>query len=218
MVRDNRQGYAIVAVMVVLFLGSVLSMKRVPGHPSRQRPVSVGEPRKAPNNVSASRISNIRICHHLDFHRCGRLVPRLVHQPRRCVTMFVCSSVKSHRGGVGSGLYGMLVLAVITVFICGIDGRSKPEYLRKKIGGREIKSRRCISLRPRYCADGTALAMALPGDRSHAQPWCARLVRSALRFHLRREQKRLGIRGISVNTNWYNTLWASRCSPAISYR
>lgn len=41
-------------------------------------------------------------------------------------------------GGVGSGLYGMLVLAIVTVFLCGLMVGRTPEYLGKKIGQREI--------------------------------------------------------------------------------
>ncbi|CAN5603591.1 potassium-transporting ATPase subunit KdpA [soil metagenome] len=41
-------------------------------------------------------------------------------------------------GGVGSGLYGMLMLAVVTVFLCGLMVGRTPEYLGKKIGRREI--------------------------------------------------------------------------------
>ena len=42
-------------------------------------------------------------------------------------------------GGVGSGLYGLLVLAIITVFVAGLMVGRTPEYVGKKIGGREIK-------------------------------------------------------------------------------
>ena len=42
-------------------------------------------------------------------------------------------------GGVGSGLYGMLVLAILTVFVAGLMVGRTPEYLRKKIRAREIK-------------------------------------------------------------------------------
>jgi len=42
-------------------------------------------------------------------------------------------------GGTGSGLYGMLILAVLTVFVAGPDDRSNAEYLGKKLGGREVK-------------------------------------------------------------------------------
>ena len=42
-------------------------------------------------------------------------------------------------GGVGSGLYGILVLAIVTVFVAGLMVGRTPEYLRKKITAREIK-------------------------------------------------------------------------------
>jgi K+-transporting ATPase ATPase A chain len=42
-------------------------------------------------------------------------------------------------GGVGSGLYGILVLAILTVFVAGLMVGRTPEYLRKKITSREIK-------------------------------------------------------------------------------
>ena len=53
-------------------------------------------------------------------------------------------------GGVGSGLYGMLVLAVITVFIAGLMVGRTPEYLGKKLGpARDDPLRRCTSSRRR---------------------------------------------------------------------
>ena len=42
-------------------------------------------------------------------------------------------------GGTGSGLYGILILAVITVFVAGLMVGRTPEYLGKKLGGREVK-------------------------------------------------------------------------------
>jgi K+-transporting ATPase ATPase A chain len=65
-------------------------------------------------------------------------------------------------GGVGSGLYGMLVMAVIAVFIAGLMVGRTPEYLGKKIGSREIKLAACyILVTPALVLTGTALAMAL---------------------------------------------------------
>ncbi len=46
-------------------------------------------------------------------------------------------------GGVGSGLYGMLLFAILAVFIAGLDGRPHPEYLGKKIESKEVKIWRC---------------------------------------------------------------------------
>ena len=69
-------------------------------------------------------------------------------------------------GGVGSGLYGMLVMAVIAVFIAGLMVGRTPEYLGKKIGTREIKLAACyILVTPALVLIGAAVAMALPDGK-----------------------------------------------------
>ncbi|MGX1727740.1 potassium-transporting ATPase subunit KdpA [Streptomyces diastaticus] len=66
-------------------------------------------------------------------------------------------------GGVGSGLYGMLIMAVIAVFIAGLMVGRTPEYLGKKIGTRQITFAACYLLvTPSLVLGFTALAMALP--------------------------------------------------------
>ena len=70
-------------------------------------------------------------------------------------------------GGVGSGLYGILVLAIVAVFVAGLMVGRTPEYLGKKITAREIK---LVSLyiltMPVLVLVGTGLAMALAGARA----------------------------------------------------
>ncbi|NEB41182.1 potassium-transporting ATPase subunit KdpA [Streptomyces sp. SID14515] len=66
-------------------------------------------------------------------------------------------------GGVGSGLYGMLIMAVIAVFIAGLMVGRTPEYLGKKIGTRQITFAACYLLvTPALVLGFTAVAMALP--------------------------------------------------------
>ncbi|MFK4068978.1 potassium-transporting ATPase subunit KdpA [Streptomyces sp. NPDC029674] len=66
-------------------------------------------------------------------------------------------------GGTGSGLYGMLIMAMIAVFIAGLMVGRTPEYLGKKIGTREIKLAACyILVTPALVLGFTAVAMALP--------------------------------------------------------
>ncbi|WP_329034805.1 potassium-transporting ATPase subunit KdpA [Streptomyces sp. NBC_00178] len=66
-------------------------------------------------------------------------------------------------GGVGSGLYGMLIMAVIAVFIAGLMVGRTPEFLGKKIGTRQIKLAACyILVTPALVLGFTAVAMALP--------------------------------------------------------
>jgi K+-transporting ATPase ATPase A chain len=70
-------------------------------------------------------------------------------------------------GGTGSGLYGMLVLAIMTVFVAGLMVGRTPEFLRKRITGREIK---LVSLyiltMPLVVLIGAGVAMSFPGPRA----------------------------------------------------
>jgi K+-transporting ATPase ATPase A chain len=69
-------------------------------------------------------------------------------------------------GGVGSGLYGMLLIAVLTVFICGLMVGRTPEYLGKKIQPREMKfASLYILATPIVVLAGTAIAISNGGGR-----------------------------------------------------
>ena len=64
-------------------------------------------------------------------------------------------------GGVGAGLYGLLILAVITVFVAGLMVGRTPEYVGKKIGSREIKfASMYFLITPALVLTGTAAAFA----------------------------------------------------------
>ena len=70
-------------------------------------------------------------------------------------------------GGVGSGLYGMLVFAIIAVFIAGLMVGRTPEYLGKKIEAFEMKMAVLVVLIPvALVLGGTALALSLPAGRA----------------------------------------------------
>jgi K+-transporting ATPase ATPase A chain len=66
-------------------------------------------------------------------------------------------------GGVGSGLYGILVMAIVAVFVAGLMIGRTPEYLGKKIGSREVKLASIyILITPTLVLAGTALSFAIP--------------------------------------------------------
>jgi K+-transporting ATPase ATPase A chain len=70
-------------------------------------------------------------------------------------------------GGVGSGLYGMLVFAIIAVFVAGLMVGRTPEYLGKKIEAFEIKMAALVILIPvMLVLLGTALALMVPAGRA----------------------------------------------------
>jgi len=111
-------------------------------------------------------------------------------------------------GGTGSGLYGMLVLAVLTVFVAGLMVGRTPEYLGKKLGSREVKFASLYLLTtPAIVLVGTAIAMAMPGQRAgmlNSGPHGFSEVLYA--FTSAANNNGSAFAGISVNTVWYNTV------------
>jgi K+-transporting ATPase ATPase A chain len=110
-------------------------------------------------------------------------------------------------GGVGSGLYGMLVLAILTVFIAGLMVGRTPEYLRKKIGGREIKLVALYILTmPLIVLAGTAASVAMAGPRaSILNPGPHGLTEVLYAYMSAGNNNGSAFAGLAVNTEWYNT-------------
>ncbi|WP_030375895.1 potassium-transporting ATPase subunit KdpA [Streptomyces rimosus] len=115
-------------------------------------------------------------------------------------------------GGVGSGLYGMLVMAVIAVFIAGLMVGRTPEYLGKKIGTREIKLAACyILITPTLVLGFTAASMVLPDALGSilntkalgAGPHGFSEVLYAFTSGANNNGSAFG--GLNANTPWYNT-------------
>nr|WP_197375664.1 potassium-transporting ATPase subunit KdpA [Mycolicibacterium baixiangningiae] len=123
------------------------------------------------------------------------------------MTMFNMQLGEVAPGGVGSGLYGMLVLAIITVFVAGLMVGRTPEYLGKKITPREIKLAAAYFLvTPLIVLTGTAIAMAMPGQRAgmlNTGPHGLSEVLYA--FTSAANNNGSAFAGITVNTEWYNT-------------
>ncbi|CAM4023721.1 potassium-transporting ATPase subunit KdpA [Nocardia ninae] len=123
------------------------------------------------------------------------------------MTMFNMQLGEVAPGGVGSGLYGMLILAVITVFIAGLMVGRTPEYLGKKITPREIKLAASYFLvSPLIVLVGTAIAMALPGQRAgmlNSGPHGLSEVLYA--FTSAANNNGSAFAGLTGNTEWYNT-------------
>lgn len=115
-------------------------------------------------------------------------------------------------GGVGSGLYGMLVLAVITVFIAGLLVGRTPEYLGKKIGPREIKlASLYILVTPTIVLAFTALSFAIPAVRADVEgtsiwnPGLHGFSEVLYAFTSAANNNGSAFAGITANTPWFNT-------------
>ncbi|MFB8274333.1 potassium-transporting ATPase subunit KdpA [Nocardia colli] len=123
------------------------------------------------------------------------------------MTMFNMQLGEVAPGGTGSGLYGMLILAVITVFVAGLMVGRTPEYLGKKITPREIKLAASYFLvSPLIVLIGTAIAMAMPGQRaSMANTGPHGLSEVLYAFTSAANNNGSAFAGLSGNTEWYNT-------------
>ncbi|WP_209559880.1 potassium-transporting ATPase subunit KdpA [Frigoribacterium sp. PvP032] len=115
-------------------------------------------------------------------------------------------------GGVGSGLYGILVLAVITVFIAGLLVGRTPEYLGKAIGPREIKlASLYILVTPTLVLTGTALSFAIPAVRADVEgtsiwnPGLHGFSEVLYAFTSAANNNGSAFAGLTANTPWFNT-------------
>ena len=110
-------------------------------------------------------------------------------------------------GGVGSGLYGILVLAVIAVFVAGLMVGRTPEYLGKKIQSREVKlASLYILATPAAALIGTGVAIAMPGQRAAMlNPGPHGLSELLYAFSSASNNNGSAFAGLAVNTVWYNT-------------
>ncbi|MFI1471285.1 potassium-transporting ATPase subunit KdpA [Streptomyces wuyuanensis] len=164
MVGSLRQGYAILATMATIWLGfTALMMWTEFAHNGPAFEVAGGamEGKETRFGVGASAIFSVATTltstgavnsFHSSFTGLGGGIQLLGMQLGEIAP-----------GGVGSGLYGMLIMAIIAVFIAGLMVGRTPEYLGKKIGTREIKLAACyILITPALVLGFTAAAMALP--------------------------------------------------------
>ena len=150
MVRDTRQGWAIFAAMSILFLAGVfvtypaeqggnpnLSKLGIESAPTASQPGGNMEGKEVRFGIANSAlfavITTDASCGavnsmHDSFTPLGGMIPLLNIQLGEIIF-----------GGVGSGLYGMLLFAVLSVFIAGLMVGRTPEYLCKKIEQKEVK-------------------------------------------------------------------------------
>ncbi|MGW6651903.1 potassium-transporting ATPase subunit A [Streptomyces sp. CB02130] len=110
-------------------------------------------------------------------------------------------------GGVGSGLYGMLIMAIIAVFIAGLMVGRTPEYLGRKIGTRQIKFAACyILVTPALVLGFTAVAMALPTPADSMTNTGAHGFSEILYAYTSGANNNgSAFAGLNADTQWFNT-------------
>ncbi|MDO0975150.1 potassium-transporting ATPase subunit KdpA [Mycolicibacterium frederiksbergense] len=208
MVGSKKQGYSIVAVMSIIAMLSVSLLMFFQLQAHGTVPTAVGSAMEgveqrfgvANSAVFAASTTLTSTGAVNSFHDSYTSLGGMI-------TMFNMQLGEIAPGGVGSGLYGMLILAIITVFIAGLMVGRTPEYLGKKITPREIKFAAAYFLvTPLLVLTGTALAMATPGQRDgmlNTGPHGLSEVLYA--FTSASNNNGSAFAGLSVNTEWYNT-------------
>ncbi|MGO8753850.1 MAG: potassium-transporting ATPase subunit KdpA [Gallionellaceae bacterium] len=218
MVGDTRQGWAILVAMTILFLGflSVAEYSEQHGNPAF---TALGVDQRASatqsggnmegketrfgivNSALFATITTGASCGavnsmHDSFTPLGGLVPMAQIQLGEVIF-----------GGVGSGLYGMLVYAVIAVFLAGLMIGRTPEYLGKKIEAFDIKMASLVILiPPMIILGGTAIAVLMDaGKAGVANPGAHGFSEILYAFSSSVGNNGSAFAGISANTPFYNT-------------
>ncbi|MDP9795994.1 K+-transporting ATPase ATPase A chain [Catenuloplanes nepalensis] len=206
MVGQNRQGYAIVAVMALLALVSITLTTVFEMSGGGTVPTAVGaamEGKETRFGVFDSAIfgavttltsTGAVNSFHDSYTALGGMMPM--------INMMLGEVAP---GGVGSGLYGMLVLATITVFVAGLMVGRTPEYLGKKIGAREIKFASLYFLiTPILVLTGTALAFATGNASTALNTGPHALSEVLYAFASAANNNGSAFAGITVNTLWWD--------------
>jgi K+-transporting ATPase ATPase A chain len=181
MVKDTRQGWAVLAAMTIIFvvLLAVCAVSEQAGNPilgklgidqqasalhsggnMEGKEVRFGIANSALWATATTSASNGSVnSMHDSYTPLGGLVPMWLMQLGEVIY-----------GGVGSGLYGMLVFAIIAVFVAGLMVGRTPEYLGKKIEAYEMKMAALVILiPPAVVLIGTAIAVVTPSALASLQ-------------------------------------------------
>ncbi|WP_394891596.1 potassium-transporting ATPase subunit KdpA [Mesorhizobium sp. AaZ16] len=209
MVGDERQGWAILAAMGVLFIAgvAVTYWAEAAGNPAfaalgieggnmEGKEVRFGIALSALFAVITTAAScGAVIAMHDSFMPLGGMIPLINMQLGEVIV-----------GGVGAGLYGMLLFVILAIFISGLMVGRTPEYLGKKIEAKEVKMTMLAILSlPLAILGFTAMAVVLPtgvaslanaGPHGHSEILYAYTSGAA--------NNGSAFAGLSANTLWYN--------------
>ena len=193
MVKDERQGWALYAAMSVIFLAwwRFSYWAEGSGNPNfaalgldpanmEGKEVRFGIANSSLWEVATTAASNGSVnSMHDSFTPLGGMMALIMMQLGEIIY-----------GGVGSGLYGMLLMVIVAVFVAGLMVGRTPEYLGKKIEAKEVKMAMLgILILPLSMLAFTAISVVLPIRRvEHGQCRPARLQRGALSLHFEHRQ------------------------------
>ncbi|QLQ39073.1 potassium-transporting ATPase subunit KdpA [Micromonospora robiginosa] len=206
MVGQNRQGHAITAVMAILALASITltNVFELAGHGTVPQAVGAALEGKevrfdVSNSATFAAATTLTSTGAVNsFHDSYTALGGMM-------TLGNMMLGEVAPGGVGAGLYGLLILAVITVFVAGLMVGRTPEYLGKKIGSREIKFASAYFLvTPALVLTGTAAAFATGNASTALNVGPHGLSEVLYAFTSASNNNGSAFAGITVNTPWWN--------------
>jgi potassium-transporting ATPase potassium-binding subunit len=211
MVGDNRQGYALVAVMVIIWAAAVGGLSFfeahtslggtatvVAGHAAEGTEVAFGTPGcslfAASTTVTSTGAVN---CFHDSLTPFGG-----------GIALFDIALGEIAPGGVGAGMYGILVLAIVTVFVAGLMVGRTPEYIGKKIRPVEMKYAALYFLTlPVIILTAAGLSIATPiGQRAIFNPGPHGLTEIVYAFASMANNNGSAFAGLASGDAWYQVL------------
>jgi potassium-transporting ATPase potassium-binding subunit len=234
MVGDRRQGYAVLAAMTIAFAigcwgeisfeqagnplftslhvdqnrSALQAGGNMEGKEARFGIADSGIFTVATTSASCGAVNNM----HDSLTPMGGFVPILMMQLGEVIY-----------GGVGSGLYGMLVFALLAVFIAGLMIGRTPEYIGKKIESYEMKMVSiAVLVMPMIVLVGTSIGVLSPlGTAGIANPGAHGFSEILYAFTSATNNNGSAFAGLSVNTPFYNVLlaiamWLGRFVPVVA--
>ena len=219
MVGDRRQGWALLLAMTVIFVGAVIAIQLAEqaGNPriaalgvddaaSLFQPGGNMEGKESRFGIAATSlfaaVTTAASCGAVNGMH-GSFTPL-----GGAVTMLLIQLGEVVFGGVGSGLYGMLLFALLTVFIAGLMIGRTPEYLGKKIAPTDIKLVSIgLLLTPLLVLAGTAIAVLTDAGRAGmANPGAQGFSEVLYAFSSAANNNGSAFAGLSANTPFYNAM------------
>ena len=218
MVRDRRQGWAILAAMLIIFIPCLWFVGQIeqggnpllnhlginqnatdlqPGGNMEGKEARFGIASSATWAVATTSASNGSVnSMHDSYMPIGGMIPMLLLQLGEIIF-----------GGVGSGLYGMIAFVIVAVFISGLMIGRTPEYLGKKIEAFEIKMASLVALIPHiFILIPTAIAvLTVAGKAGIANPGSHGFSEILYAFSSAAGNNGSAFAGLSANTVFYNT-------------
>ncbi|MBN9632230.1 MAG: potassium-transporting ATPase subunit KdpA [Actinobacteria bacterium] len=228
MVGDNRQGYAILGAMATIFVVSLvaLTLFELQG---------AGTATQAAGGALEGKEQRFGILGSTLFATTSTLTStgavNSMHDSFTplggMMTMINMMTGEVAPGGIGAGLYGILVVAIISVFLAGLMVGRTPEYLGKKIGSREIKlASLYILMTPTLVLLGTGLSFAIPAIKDNIEkvsifnPGQQGFSEVLYAFTSAANNNGSAFAGLTANTPWLNaalgaTMFLGRFLPIV---